>query len=73
MSDTYIFQSKSQFTLMLLILDAGSICYMDSWVTRIIFRERINQNIHSKSIILTVKQTLFRMYYIRQHLYFPGY
>ena len=59
MPDTYIFQNKSQFTLILLILDLGSICYTDLWVTQVTFREHNNQNKHSNSILWTVKRYFF--------------
>ena len=49
-SDTYIFQNESQFTLILLFLDLGSIYYMDSWVTHVPFREQNNQNKHINCI-----------------------
>ena len=58
-SDTYIFQNKSQFTLMLLFLDLGSIFYMDSWVTHVTFREHNNQNKHNVIAYINCKTTLF--------------
>ena len=50
-SDTYVFQNKSQFTLMLLFLDLESICYIHSWVTHITFRKHNDQKQSSSSSI----------------------
>ena len=44
MSDKHIFLNKSQFTCVLLVMELGLICYMDSWVTHNTFWEQNNQN-----------------------------